>query len=114
MNLKINTLDTFSKEVKRLSKKYKQLGDDLRTLQAILLAEPKAGIEIMPNCYKLRLANSSTKTGKSGGFRVIYYYIAEDGQIYLMSLYAKTEHGTISDSVLVHLINEAENANTGS
>jgi len=36
---------------------------------------PKSGIELSSDLYKIRLENSSSKVGKSGGFRVIYYYI---------------------------------------
>jgi hypothetical protein len=34
--------------------------------------------------------------GKSGGFRVIYYFIAEPGRIYMASIYAKSQKQTLS------------------
>lgn len=108
MNLKISALKTFSKEAKRLNKKYRSLPNDLKVLKATLLENPKAGVEISPNCYKLRLANSSIKVGKRAGFRVVYYYITAEQHIYLMTIYSKSEHGNISDAVLIQLINEAE------
>jgi mRNA-degrading endonuclease RelE of RelBE toxin-antitoxin system len=74
MNLNIKTLSCFERDVKRLFKKYKQLPNDLKQLKEELLKDPKSGIELGNGCYKIRLANSSIPTGKSGGFRAIYYY----------------------------------------
>ena len=34
--------------------------------------------------------------GKSGGFRVIYFFIAEPGRIYMASIYAKSRKQTLS------------------
>ena len=75
MNLNIKTLSPFEKDVKRLFKRYKQLPNDLISLREELSANPKSGIELGHECYKIRLANSSIPNGKSGGFRIIYYYI---------------------------------------
>ena len=47
--------------------------------------------------YKIRLKNSSVPTGKSGGFRVVYYYADEENNLYLMAMYSKTELENISD-----------------
>ena len=46
MNLNIQTLSTFDKDVKRLFKKYRQLPHDLKVLKNELLNNPKSGIEI--------------------------------------------------------------------
>ena len=104
MTLKIISLDSFSKEVKKLSKKYKLLSTDLKELLKILKENPKAGIELGSNCYKIRLSNSSIPTGKSGGFRVIYYYIDNKNNLYLMSMYSKTELENISDEKLLNIL----------
>jgi mRNA-degrading endonuclease RelE of RelBE toxin-antitoxin system len=34
--------------------------------------------------------------GKSGGFRVIYFFLAEPGRIYMAAIYAKSRQETIS------------------
>ena len=108
MNLNIISLDSFSKEVKKLSKKYKLLSSDLKELLNILEKDPKAGIELGNSCYKIRLANSSIPTGKSGGFRVIYYYLDNDNNLYLMSMYSKTELENISDEKLLNILKSNE------
>jgi len=106
MNLKITNLTSFSKDIKRLYKKYRNLSKDLKTLKHELEQNPKAGIELGANCYKIRLENSSVPTGKSKGFRVIYYYIDEKQNIYLMAMYSKSELANISDSKIIEILKE--------
>jgi len=106
MNLNIQTLSFFEKDVKRLFKKYKQLPNDLRKLKQELLNNPKAGVELGNSCYKIRLANSSVPTGKSGGFRIIYYYLDSNDNLYLMAIYSKSELANIDEKVLVHILKE--------
>jgi len=106
MNLKINNLSNFSKDIKRLYKKYKNLPQDLKSLRDALSSNPKAGIELGSNCYKIRLENSSVPTGKSKGFRVIYYYLDEKQNIYLMAMYSKSELSNISDSKIVEILKQ--------
>jgi mRNA-degrading endonuclease RelE of RelBE toxin-antitoxin system len=36
--------------------------------------------------------------GKSGGFRVIYFYLAEPGRIYMAAIYAKSRKETLSEA----------------
>ncbi|MBN2897120.1 MAG: hypothetical protein JXK05_14650 [Campylobacterales bacterium] len=104
MSLNIHALDSFVKEAKRLQKKYNNLSDDLKTLKTVLSANPKAGVALSRHCYKIRLANSSMPTGKSGGFRIVYYYWDSDGNLYLMSIYSKTELETISEERLIEIL----------
>lgn len=108
MNLNIKTLSYFDKDVKRLFKKYKQLPSDLKVLKKELLNNPKSGIELGHNCYKIRLANSSIPTGKSGGFRIIFYHIDIKDNLYLMSIYSKSELENIDDKVIVQILKENE------
>ena len=100
MNLKIVSLKSFSKDVKKLHKKYKNISNDLRELYKNLNENPNAGVALGDNCFKIRLANSSIPIGKSGGFRVIYYYIDTNNHIYLMAMYSKSELDNISDEKL--------------
>ncbi|MEA1920724.1 MAG: hypothetical protein U9N52_12855 [Campylobacterota bacterium] len=106
MNLNIVSLDTFSKDVKKLYKKYKNLLNDLKLLQKRLQDDPKAGIELGKGCYKIRLANSSIPTGKSGGFRIIYYYLDHQNNLYLMTMFSKTELENISEDKLLDLLHK--------
>ncbi len=106
MNLNVKTLSCFDKDVKSLFKKYKQLPNDLKVLNKELLENPKSGIELGNRCYKIRLANSSIPTGKSGGFRVIYYHIDTNKNLYLMSMYSKSELENIDDKIILQILKE--------
>ena len=106
MNLKIVSLNSFKRDVKKLFKKYKLLAKDLKTLIDELEENPKAGIALANSCYKIRLANSSIPTGKSGGFRVIYYFLDKDENVYLMSIYSKTDLQNINDEKLSQILRD--------
>jgi len=106
MNLNIKTLSCFERDVKKLFKRYRQLPRDLKSLKQELLENPESGIELGNSCYKIRLANSSIPTGKSGGFRIIYYYIDSKNNLYLMSIYSKSELENIDDKVILQILKE--------
>ena len=73
-------------------------------LEKELFTNPKAGIELGNNCFKLRLPNSSIPTGKRGGFRIVYYYRTRNIKIYLLDIYSKTELANISDKKLLEIL----------
>lgn len=103
--LNIINLSTFTKDAKQLYKRYKKLPRDLNVLKEALLSNPQAGISLGNNLYKIRLANSSIPTGKSGGFRVVYYYFvpekeSSENNLYLLTLFSKTDIDNISDDKL--------------
>ena len=103
MNFKLITTPQFVKSVKKLSKKYKRIKNDLQNIQKEI--ENENFIDLGYNCFKLRLANSSIPTGKSGGFRVIYYKKIED-KIYLLEIYSKTELENIDDSKIIEILKD--------
>jgi mRNA-degrading endonuclease RelE of RelBE toxin-antitoxin system len=104
MNLKIISLGSFVKDVKKLYKKYKGIVKDLQKLENELQEDPKCGIHLGNSCYKIRLKNSSVPTGKSGGFRVIYYYVDEEKNIYLITIYSKSELENVSDEKILNIL----------
>jgi mRNA-degrading endonuclease RelE of RelBE toxin-antitoxin system len=104
MSLKIIPTPEFLKLVKKLAKSYRKIYLDLEALKEELLQNPTAGIELGYNCYKIRVANSSIPTGKSGGFRVITYYIDEQGVMRLMFIFSKRDQENISDKELEEII----------
>lgn len=97
--------DSFLKEAKKLSKKFKLLKSDLK--QAVDEIENKNdfGVYLGFDLFKKRVKNSSIPTGKSGGFRVIIYKRVENKMI-LISIYSKTEKENLSDSELSDIIKE--------
>ena len=87
----------FKKQAKRLIKKYASLKDELRELENILIAHPKAGTSLGNNTFKIRLAVKSKGKGKSGGVHIITFLITEDQEIYLLSIYDKSEIANVDD-----------------
>ena len=104
MNLTIISTTEFEKDVKKLFKKYRSISKDLQKLRESLLLNPKAGISLSNQTYKLRLANSSTNDGKSGGFRVIYYFLDGNGNIHLLKMYSKSDISNISEDRILEIL----------
>lgn len=95
--------------LKKLSKRYKNIKSDLVKLVGELQSSPQLGSHLFDKCYKVRFANSSIPTGKSKGFRVITYYLDESNNLYLLSIYSKSDKDTISDSEIIELLKEIKN-----
>ena len=91
----------FKREVKPLAKKYHSLQASVNGLIAELIANPYLGTAYGNDIYKVRLADESKGSGKSGGFRVMYYHLNQTEQgidILLMYIYDKSEVSTIKKS----------------
>ena len=96
--------EKFKKEFKRLSKKYPSLKAELLELNAELQENPTHGTDLGNNTYKIRLAIKSKGKGKSGGSRVITYVISENEEVYLLTMYDKSEFDTIDDKSIEQII----------
>ena len=99
-------------QAKRLGKKHRSLSSDLQTLFDQLIEEPRLGIEIKPDVYKIRLAIKSKGRGKSSGARVITYVeasIIEEEElvdINLITIYDKSETKAVQDNHIQLIIDE--------
>ena len=99
----IEYADSFLKESKQLSKKFKLLKSDLKQAVDEIKTNNDIGVYLGFNLFKKRVKNSSIPTGKSGGFRVIIYQQIEN-KIVLISIYSKTEKENLSDEELSEII----------
>ena len=106
MNYKVKILETAKKDVKKLIKKYKSLKKDLLQLIEVLEINPNKGIKLGRNFYKIRMKNSDTQRGKSGGYRVIYYLINENKEIWIVKIYSKSEIDNLPSEYIFSLIKE--------
>ena len=86
--------------------KQQKIKTDLVQLVNDLQSNPELGTHLFNSCYKIRLANSSVPTGKSKGFRIITYYIDNLNNLYLLSMYSKSDKDTISDSEIIELLKQ--------
>lgn len=104
MNLQLIPTPEFVRSAKKLHKKYRLLSQDLILLEEELTTDPEAGVSLGNHCYKVRLPNSSVPVGKSGGFRVVYFYRDENGKIYLLEIYSKSDVPNISEERLSEIL----------
>lgn len=105
MHLMIEYSDSFLKEAKKLSKKFKHLKRDLKEAVNEIETKKDLGVYLGYNLFKKRVKNSSIPTGKSGGFRIIIYKQIEEKMI-LISIYSKTTKENLSDEELSQLIKQ--------
>ena len=104
MSYSVIPIDKFKKEAKRLIRKYPSLKKELSELNKLLISDPTIGTSLGNNIYKIRISIKSKKAGKSSGARVITYVVTENKEIYLLTLYDKSEFDTISDNTLRKII----------
>lgn len=70
--------------------------DEYRRLQMYLIEQPDAGAVIRGSGGVRKVRWAAGGKGKSGGLRVIYYWVKTDEQIFLLTLYGKGEQETLS------------------
>ena len=119
MKCRIVAIDDFNRDAKRLAKKYASLKGELKELETQLLENPRMGIMIRENTYKIRLAVKSKGKGKSGGMRIISYVVeveieveedekGQDFTVILVAIYDKSEMENLPDKQLRALIEDIE------
>ncbi len=103
MNFK--TTELFDKQAKKLSKKYRNIKNDLNTFLSDFETLHLQSTSIKKNLFKVRIANTNKNKGKSAGYRV-YYYIQLEETTYLLTIYDKSEVEMINEDLLMELIEE--------
>ena len=96
----------FKKQAKRLIKKYASLTNELQELGKELAKNPETGTNLGNNTFKVRLAVKSKGKGKSGGMRVITFHVSENHEVYLLTIYDKSEFANVDDKDLKEQIDE--------
>lgn len=82
--------------------------DEYRQFQAFLMAHPDAG-DVIRGSGGIRKARWAVKgRGKSGGIRVIYYWVMDMDHIYLLTLYGKSERANIDVTTLKRIAKQLE------
>ena len=104
MSFSVIPSDKFKKEAKRLSKKYASLKEELAALDNILSNTPETGTALGNDTYKIRLAIKSKGKGKSGGGRVITYVVKDNKEVYLLTIYDKSEFENVDNKTLKNII----------
>lgn len=107
MNYSIVLDKTFEREVKRLSKRYASLKEDLKDLRNELEQNPLSGTDLGGGLRKIRMRITSKGKGKSGGARVITFTVivaVDETEINLLYIYDKAERASITAKELEELL----------
>lgn len=110
MNYSFEIAENFRKEVKRLSKKYRSLKNDLMVLQSEIIENPNIGEDLGSGFRKLRLKIASKNTGKSGGARVITLNVVIDQtskKIIFVTIWDKSEIANIDIEIIKKSFNQS-------
>ena len=83
--------------------------DEYLGLQGFLLKYPEFG-KVVPGSGGVRkLRWGMSGKGKSSGVRMIYYFKKQDDEIWLLTIYSKSEVENISAYILRQIAKEIEN-----
>jgi mRNA-degrading endonuclease RelE of RelBE toxin-antitoxin system len=74
--------------------------DEYAALQRAIVANPEAGDVIRGSGGVRKLRWGVDGRGKRGGIRIIYYLRTRQGQVWMLTLYAKNEAESIPEPVL--------------
>ena len=101
---------TFNRNLRTLAKKYRSIRNDIQPIieqltQGELPGDRIAGVGYA--VFKLRVRNSDTQKGKSGGYSLIYYVQTAMG-IILLTVYTKSEQVDILAEDIQNIITEYE------
>ena len=104
--------DEFKKNLKKLSKKYKNIKKDIEPLIEELknknfLGDKVTDVSSKHTVYKARRPNSDSNKGKRSGYRIIYQ-VRQDGKtIELVTIFSKAEQPDISNNEIREIIKAA-------
>ena len=108
MSYLVRTIAHFDNELRRLVKKYASLKNEFQELVRELADNPEKGMSLGNNIYKIRLGITSKGKGKRGGARVITYLKTERKEVYLLSIYDKSNKNMVSDKEIRAIMNAEE------
>lgn len=108
--INIDLTPEYRRNLKDLSKKYRNIRSDIQPLilelqKGNILGDRLTGFGLDIYIYKVRVKNSNIKKGKSAGYRLIYLLESEIS-ILLLTIYSKSEQEDITLSEINSILNE--------
>lgn len=83
--------------------------DEYRMLQWHLQEKPDSGDIVRGSGGVRKVRWAPEGKGKSGGVQVIYYWKKSDYEIWMLTIYSKSEQATIPDHILKKIAEAIEN-----
>lgn len=83
--------------------------EEYRGLQTYLMQKPDAGDLVRGSGGVRKVRWAPEGRGKSGGVRVIYYWKRPDHEIWMLTIYSKSEQSTIPGHVLKQIAEAIDN-----
>ena len=74
--------------------------EEYQALQTYLMQKPDAGDIVKGSGGVRKVRWASKGKGKSGGVRIVYYWKKPDHEIWMLTVYSKSERSTISGHLL--------------
>ena len=74
--------------------------EDYQALQSYLMQKPDAGAIVRSTGGVRKVRWAPVGKGKSGGVRVIYYWKGPDHEIWMLTIYSKSERSSIPSHIL--------------
>lgn len=83
--------------------------EEYRGLQTYLLQKPDAGDLIKGSGGVRKVRWAPAGSGKSGGIRAIYYWKKSDHEVWMLTLYSKSERASIPGHMLKQIAEAIKN-----
>lgn len=104
--IEIQLTPEFQAKFKALKKRYRNIQADIKPIfeqleNGLVLGDKLPGIDAL--VVKLRVKNSDTKRGKSGGYRLIYW-IASPKLIIMLDVYSKSDQENVTANEVRQII----------
>lgn len=106
MSYNVIPTPVFKSQAKRLIKKFPSLKKELSELSYTLSLTPDTGTALGNDTFKIRLAVKSKGKGKSGGMRIITFKMNRHKEVYLLTIYDKSEIASIDDRSIKFLVRQ--------
>ena len=97
----------YEKAFKKLSKRYRNIEKDIEDFLKNVKSSEDLGVQLKPNVYKVRIANSNKNRGKSAGYRVLTYLALIDNTLHMLYIYDKSDIGNLTESQVDEMITKA-------
>ncbi len=106
--IEIRFTTDFRKQLRKLEKRYRKIKSDLEPIlmqiqMGEIIGDRLQGLDA--EVFKVRVRNSDTNRGKSGGYRVIYWLKLPECVV-LLDIYSKSDRDDIEANIIQDIITE--------